>query len=129
MHPRARFGRVFRLAAFMPLVRTARTFLASSLARRLGLSLLGLRLRGSFRKALACLDGSRIAGDVADQPILLRVCDESFMHKLRQLHIREFGEGSGELRFVRHLPGMIPTADLPQLLVLFQPLEQLPGEL
>ena len=44
------------------------------------------------------------------------------MHKLRQLHLRELGEGSGKRGLMRRLPGRIPTEDSPQLSVLRQPL-------
>src|SRR6516162_9104159 len=127
MHPRTCLRRVFRLAPFVPLVRPAPSSFGPSLGFRFSrLVRCWLPLLG---KSLPHLNRRRIAGDVADQAVLLRLPDQRLMHKLGQLHARKFIEGTRKSRFMRHLPGLFPTTDPPELWVAVERLQQLPGGL
>ena len=45
-------------------------------------------------RLLAGLDGRRVAGEVAHQPVAVGVADQRFVHALGQLGVRELGEGA-----------------------------------
>src|SRR5437867_9245228 len=118
MYPSVRVGLAFGLAAAVALMRTALALLSAPFTRSARRRLGGQSFGCGFRKAFARFDRSGIASDVPNQPILLGVGDQGFMHELWELHLGELGEGSGKRRFVRHLADMIPSADSAQLLVL-----------
>ena len=80
-------------------------------------------LGGSFGETFAGFDRRRVARYVADQAVLLRRGNQGFVHKLRQLHLGESGEGAGEGGLVRHLTRGFPSANAPQLRILMQSLE------
>src|ERR1022692_1854933 len=78
-------------------------------------------------KMFARFDGCRVAGDVADEAVLLRLPDQSLVDELPQLHARELSEGTRKGGFMRHLPSLFPAADPPQLRIPLQSIQQLPG--
>src|SRR5262249_2304259 len=117
-----------RLATSVTFVRTALALLSSPFSRSARRRLGGRSFGCGFRKAFARFDRRGIGSDVPDQPIPLRTGNQSLMHELGKLPLGEFGKGAGESRFVRHLASRFPTADAPQLLIVLQPFQQLPGE-
>src|SRR5450759_4327108 len=88
----------------------------------LGGSPLGFHDR--FRNPLPRGDGGRIASDVADQALALRGLDDSLMQLLGQLAGGKFGEGAGELGFMRHGARTAPPAELAERLVHAQTIHQ-----
>src|SRR5207302_807058 len=109
-------------------MRSTRTFFATTLAGGLGGRLVSGCLCLCFRVAFTGFNGGGVACNVADQSILLCFANQSFVYELWQLHACELIEGSGESRFVRHLPGLFPAADAAQLCVAGQSIQQLSGE-
>ena len=80
-----------------------------------------LLLRG---RLLTGLDGRRVAGEVAHQPVVVRLPDQRFVHALGQLRVGELGEGAREDRLARHLAPPLPAADPPQHHIGVQPVQQ-----
>ena len=80
-----------------------------------------LLLRG---RLLTGLDGRRVAGEVAHQPVVVRLPDQRFVHALGQLRGGELGEGAREDRLARHLAPPLPAADPPQHHIGVQPVQQ-----
>src|SRR5207302_2997307 len=109
-------------------MRSTRTFFATTLAGGLGGRLVSGCLCLCFRVAFTGFNGGGVACNVADQSILLCFANQSFVYELWQLHACELIEGSGESRFVRHLPGLFPAADAAQWCIAGKSIEQLSGE-
>src|ERR1019366_8696051 len=115
--PRVVLGHIRPFAPLVALVWTTGSPFLTWRARGCLLRLFLRRLGRCFRKAFAGFDGCGIACNVTDQPIFLGFTNQSLMHELRQLHAGELVESPGEGGFMRHLPGLIPTADAAQLRV------------
>lgn len=114
-------------SGILPVRPPARTFLASTTFGGLDHGL-ARGLSGRFGVAFAGFNGGGIAGDVADEALLLGLADERFVDKLGEFHEGELGEGPGEGGFMRYVVGLLPAADAAQWRVAGQSVEELAGE-
>ena len=76
----------------------------------------------------AGFNGGGIAGDVADEAVLLGFSNQSLVYELGKFHDSELGEGSREGGFVGNLPRVIPSAEAAELVVALEGVEELTGE-